>query len=335
MTDAAPVSHIVLDNTFGAAFIGVVVSGWLFGVSCIQAWYYFTHQSDRWPLKALVSGVMLTDAIHQGLITHTVYTYTITNWGNEAFLNEIVRTLAVQVIFSGFTTFIVQCFLAWRIWRLSGGKVWLIVIIVLLILGEFGVNLAYTIISLRFETFAQVTHLKALSITINALAAAGDTVIAASLCTMLHRSRTGFHRSNTIITKLIVFSINTGLLTSFCALASLVSILAWPTAFIYIAFFFCLGRLYTNSLLATLNARKSIRELSDGIESTSGNNISLNSLGKTKTGHISSSRQQQNISIKIDTQKELAMDSGNDMEKGSAVKVGSGYMGAEPEYESA
>jgi len=47
---------------------------------------------------------------------------------------------------------------------------------------------------------------------------------------------------------------------------------------------------YTNSLLATLNARKKIRELSDGIESTSGNNISLNSLGKSKTGKISSSR---------------------------------------------
>jgi len=62
-------------------------------------------------------------------------------------------------------------------------------------------------------------------------------------------------------------------------------------------------------------------------------------------------QQQQNISIKIDTQKEFTTDSGNDMEKGSAIKVaslaplsayvtayfsqGSGYLGAEPEYESA
>ncbi|EDR06499.1 uncharacterized protein LACBIDRAFT_299952 [Laccaria bicolor S238N-H82] len=300
-------------------------------VSCVQAWYYFTHQSDRWQLKFLVSCVMLTDTIHQGLITHTVYTYTITNWGNATFLGELVRTLLIEVLFNGLTTFIVQCFLATRIWRLSDGKVWLIVIVALLILGEFGVSLAYTIISLRFETFAQLTHLKALSLSTNALAAAGDIVIAASLCTMLHLSRTGFHRSDTIITKLMVFSINTGLLTSLCALASLVSILAWPKTFIYIAFYFCIGRLYTNSLLATLNARGKIRELSDGIESISGNSISLNSLGKNKTGKISSSRQQQNISIMIETQKEFATDSRNDMEKGSAVKVGS----REPEYESA
>ncbi|KIK02597.1 hypothetical protein K443DRAFT_513791 [Laccaria amethystina LaAM-08-1] len=307
----------------------------IISVSCIQAWYYFTHQSDRWHLKALVGAVMLTDTIHQGLITHTVYTYTITNWGNVAFLGELVQTLLIEVLFNGLTTVMVQCFLATRIWRLSDRKIWLIVIIVLLVFGEFGVNLAYTIISLRFDTFAQLAHLEGLSLATNALAAAGDIVIAASLCTILHRSRTGFHRSDTIISKLIVFSVNTGLLTSLCALASLVSILAWPNTFIYIAFFFCIGRLYTNSLLATLNARKKIRELSDGIESTSGNNLSLNSMGRTKNGKISSSRQQQNISIKIDTQKEFATDSGNDMEKGSAVKVGSGYMGGEPEYESA
>jgi len=259
MTDTASLSQIVLNDTLGAAYIGVVVSGCLFGVSWVQAWYYFTHQSDRWPLKALVSGVMLTDTIHQGLITHTVYTYTITNWGNAASFGKLVRTLLVQVLFSGFTTFMVQCFLATRIWRLSDRKVWLIFIILLLILGEFGVNLAYTIISLRFETFAQVTHLKAVSLSINALAAAGDIVIAASLCTTLHHSRTGFHGSNTIITKLIVFSVNTGLLTSLCALASLVSILAWPTAFIYVTFFFCIGR----HSLYKLSARNSQRAEED------------------------------------------------------------------------
>ncbi|EDR06505.1 uncharacterized protein LACBIDRAFT_299960 [Laccaria bicolor S238N-H82] len=349
MADATPVPQIVLNDTLGAAFIGVVVSGCLFGVSCVQAWYYFVHQSDRWPLKALVSCVMLTDTIHQGLIMHSIYTYTITNWGNVAILGELVPTLLVEVAFNGLTTFLVQCFLAMRIWRLSDRNVWLIVIVVLLILGEFGVNIAYTIISqvthfltcsivvtsmhrLRFKTVVQLEHLQPLSLSSNALAAVGDLVIAASLCTLLHRSRTGFHRSDTIITKLIVFSINTGLLTSLCALASLVSTLAGPTTFYYITFFFCIGRLYTNSLLATLNARKKIRELSDDVQS-SGNNISLSSLGKDRK--VSSGRQQQNISIMIETKKEFGTGSGNNVETGLDVKVGSGYVGAEPEYESA
>ncbi|KIK02619.1 hypothetical protein K443DRAFT_677465 [Laccaria amethystina LaAM-08-1] len=330
MTDATPFVQLALNDTFGAAFIGVVVAGFLFGVSCIQAWYYFTHQSDRWPLKTLVATVMVTDTIHQILISHTVYTYIITNWGNQNFLGEVTRTLVIEVLFNGLTAFMVQCFLASRIWRLSNRKVWLIAIIVLLIVGELGVILAYTIISLRFHTFAQVTRLKGLSLSYNSLAAAGDIFIAGSLCTILHRSRTGFHRSDTVITKLIIFSVNTGLLTSVCALASLVSILAWPTTFIYIAFFFCIGRLYTNSLLATLNARKKLRGLSDDVEHTSTTenvSVSLKSLGRGHASNFSSSPQPQNISIKIDTKKEFATDSRDDVEKFSVVKMVSGIRG--------
>ena len=61
------------------------------------------------------------------------------------------------------------------------------------------------------DTFAQLVRLKVtnhiqwkvdwsdlllqpLSITVNALAAAGDVLIAGTLCTLLHLSRTGFHR---------------------------------------------------------------------------------------------------------------------------------------------
>lgn len=95
-------------------------------VSCVQAWYYFTHQSDRWHLKALVNinvefyfslEVMvlhrlglwclrtpyikvssLTPVESSWVFRRTfiwqfpaVYTYTITNWGNVAFLGELVR----------------------------------------------------------------------------------------------------------------------------------------------------------------------------------------------------------------------------------------------------
>jgi hypothetical protein len=131
---------------------------------------------------------------------------------------------------------------------------------------------------------------------VNAVAAAGDVLITVFLCTFLQRSRTGFHQSDTLINKLMVFSVNTGLLTSICAVMSLISvcktsqmarnfvpdpdaaqILVWSDTFIYAAFYFCLGRrmcnvanhavhelkvmfsVYCNSLLATLNVRKSIR----------------------------------------------------------------------------
>ncbi|KAF8159187.1 hypothetical protein B0H34DRAFT_393420 [Crassisporium funariophilum] len=313
-------SHFALDNTFGAAFVGLVVAATLHGVSCVQAWYYFTHQNDTWGIKGLVGAVMVFDTIHQALITHTVYTYTITNWGNPAELERLVWSMLVEVLFNGFTAFLVQSFLAMRVWRLSNRKIALTGAVVLLVVGEFGCVIAFTAVSLHLDTFVELESLKYLSILINALAATGDVLIAGSLCTLLHLSRTGFHRSDTMINKLILFAVNTGFLTSLCAVASLISIVVAGETFLYIAFFFCIGRLYTNSLLATLNARKMIRGSTDGFNSTS-DNLSLSVRELPKNGQISS-RRPTNISIKIDTTKEFATDSDqeNDLENSETTR---------------
>ncbi|EGO01615.1 hypothetical protein SERLA73DRAFT_85396 [Serpula lacrymans var. lacrymans S7.3] len=302
-----------LDNTFGAALIGVVVSATLYGVTCVQTWYYFgQYPNDTWYIKLLVAAVLVSDTIHQILISHTIYTYLVTNFGDPAALGDLVWSLIVEVLFNGFTALMVQSFLAMRIWRLSG-KSWIATgAVMILVFGEFGCVLAYVGKALELETFAQLGTLKDLSMTVNAVAAAGDVLIAAILCTLLQNSRTGFRRSDTIINKLILFSINTGLLTSICAVASLISITAAPTTFIYIAFYFCLGRLYCNSLLATLNARKGIRGESRGEDVS----LSLQGLPKTSNTMLTSShskvgsaaRVPNNISIKIDTTHEYMQD---------------------------
>ncbi|KAF7370965.1 hypothetical protein MSAN_00730600 [Mycena sanguinolenta] len=330
------VSHL-LDKTFGVGFIGVVVAAGLHGVSCVQAWWYYTHQDDRWPLKLLVGAVMTFDTIHQALISHTVYTYLITNYNNGAELLQIVWSLLVEVLFNGLTALLVQrftnslldvlhltplSFLTLRIWRLSNGNIWLTGIALLLVWGEFGCVLAYVALSLRLHTFVELVELKALSITVNALAAAGDVFIAGTLTWLLHRSRTGFHRSDTMIRKLTIFAVNTGAVTSLCAIGSLISICVAGNTFIYILFFFCMGRLYCNSLLATLNARKSIRGAADGIHTTSENlSLSLREFPKN-TASLSLASKRPNISIKIDTTQEFNRD-GEDGEKAGSNSTAS------------
>ncbi|KAJ7355739.1 hypothetical protein DFH08DRAFT_853411 [Mycena albidolilacea] len=315
-------SHL-LDKTLGVGFIGVVVAAALHGVSCVQAWWYYTHQNDRWPLKTLVAAVMTFDTVHQALISHTVYTYLITNYNNGAELGQIVWSLLVEVLFNGLTALLVQSFLTLRIWRLSNGNIWLTGIALLLVMSEFGCVLAYVAISLHLHTFVELAELKALSVTVNALAAAGDVFIAGTLTWLLHRSRTGFHRSDTMIRKLTIFAVNTGAVTSICAIGSLVSICVAGNTFIYILFFFCMGRLYCNSLLATLNARKSIRGAADGIHTTSENlSLSLREFPKN-TASLSMASKRPNISIKIDTTQEFNRDGGEDEEKAGSHSTAS------------
>ncbi|KIJ70461.1 hypothetical protein HYDPIDRAFT_23564 [Hydnomerulius pinastri MD-312] len=298
---------VVLDNTFGAFLIGVVISATLYGVTCVQTWYYYgRYPSDPWYIKLLVGAVLLSDTAHQALITHTVYTYLVTDFGQYADLGTLVWSLIVEVLFNGFTALIVQSFLAMRVYRLSNKSILATGSVMALVIGEFILVVIYVSKGLKFQTFAELTELKALSMSVNAVAAAGDVLIAIFLCTLLQNSRTGFRRSDTMINKLIVFSINTGLLTSICAVASLISIGVWPSTFIYIAFYFCLGRLYCNSLLATLNARKGLR----GDSRDDNMSLSLQGVQKTNQSMIGTSQRRlpNNISIKIDTTQEYVRD---------------------------
>lgn len=297
-----------LDNTFGAFLIGVVVSATLYGVTCVQTWYYFSrYPSDPWYIKLLVGAVLASDSIHQALITHTVYTYLVTDFGIAADLGTLVWSLIVEVLFNGLTALMVQSFLTMRVYRLSNKSIIATLSVLSLVFGEFILVVIYVAKAINMTTFVELGTLKPLSMSVNALAAAGDVLIAVFLCTLLQQSRTGFRRSDTMINKLILFSINTGLLTSICAVMSLISITVWDGTFIYIAFYFCLGRLYCNSLLATLNARKSLRGDSRD------ENMSLSLQGIQKTSNsinvgTSQRRLPNNISIKIDTTQEYVRD---------------------------
>jgi len=289
----------------GATFIGVVVAASLWGVSCLQVWYYYTmYPTDAWYIKLLVPAVLAFDTVHQILITHSIYTYLVTNFGNVVELGNIVWSLLGEVLCNGFTALLVQCFLTMRVWRLSDKNYILTGLVLSLVLAEFICVIIYVVKGFQMTTFAELAQLKNLSMTVNALAAAGDVLIAISLCSMLQKSRTGFKTSDTMITKLMIFTINTGLLTSICAVASLISISAAGTTFIYITFYFCLGRLYSNSLMAILNARQSIRSMvSDEIVS-----ISLSGMQKSDGTAAVSKGQTNSIAIKVDTTQEFTRD---------------------------
>ncbi|KAI3600724.1 hypothetical protein WG66_014177 [Moniliophthora roreri] len=324
MSTEAP--KLNLDNTMGAAFVGLAVAGTLYGISVLQTFRYFTNpgQDDGWPIKTLVGAVLFFDTVHHILISHTMYTYLVTNYNNPAILVECVWSLLAEVLFNGFTALLVQSFLTLRVWKylrltrphesMSAANWFVTAVAVVLVLAEFGCITAFGIMALvRVKTFADLATMKWLSILVNALAAAGDVYIAATLCWLLQNSRTGFRRSDTIIKKLILFTVNTGALTSLCAIT------AAPNTFIYITFFFCIGRLYANSLLATLNARKYIRESADQAEY----NTTTGAFRNVGTGSANvGTRGAKGISIQIKTTQEYITDASPAKGKNSRGSIG-------------
>ncbi|KAF8138662.1 hypothetical protein EV363DRAFT_539039 [Boletus edulis] len=299
-----------LDSTMGAVLVGVVIASILYGCTCLQTWYYFTHYpSDRWYIKLVVLATFFSDTGHEALIVHFIYTYLVTNFGNWDELHNVVISLVIEVFFNGFTALLVQCFLAMRVYTLSNKNVFALGAVMILVLLEWILILIFSIKAIPLRTYTQFATINSISMSINAAAAAGDILITIFLCYLLQKSRTGFSKSDWTINKLIMFSINTGLLTSVCALCSLICISIWPHALIYIAFYYNIGRLYCNSLLATLNARKGLR---GPRPETRNDDISLGQVTQSKATHTflgtQSRRVPNNISIKIDTTQEFVRD---------------------------
>ncbi|KAF9451746.1 hypothetical protein P691DRAFT_662638, partial [Macrolepiota fuliginosa MF-IS2] len=266
---------------------------------------------DVWYIKYLVGFVWIFDTIHQCLICHTVYFYVISNFNNPTVLTDMVWSILLEVLFNGLVGFLVQAFLTLRVWRLSNNNPFITGAIVSVSMLSIRSSAPHSKLtrSLQFQTWEELKALKGLSVTVNILAVAPDVLIAGSLFYFLQRSRTGFKKSDTMITRLIVFTVSTGVFTSICAIASLVSILAWGHTLIYVAFYFSLGKLYSNSVLATLNARLTIRGLGEDSDELS---FSLQTVTKScqPTFNTLTAMEQRptNISIKIDTTRESTRD---------------------------
>ncbi|KAN0097294.1 hypothetical protein V8E55_001740 [Tylopilus felleus] len=154
----------VLDQTMGALLIGVVIAGVLYGCTCVQTWCYYTHYpSDRWYLKLLVFAIFVSDTTHQALITHFIYTYLVTYFGNWDELHNVVISLVIEVFFNGFTALCVQCFLAMRVYLLSDksllatGAVMVLVLLEWILILVFSIK-AYALVSYSLRINPLLIH---------------------------------------------------------------------------------------------------------------------------------------------------------------------------------
>ncbi|KAL0577795.1 hypothetical protein V5O48_004196 [Marasmius crinis-equi] len=178
---------------------------------------------------------------------------------------------------------------------------------------------------LHVRTFDDLATLKVITqellsgelpITVNALAVASNLYVAAALCFLLYRSKTGYEKSDLMVWKLSIYALTTGLVTSICALTSLISILAGPTTFVYILFFFYIGRLYANSLLANLNIRMHVRKIADNINYDSILSKNIRFVTTTRTDGTPSV----GVALQIDQGQHVEDMAGEGLEDGQGVK---------------
>ncbi|KAJ7662592.1 hypothetical protein DFH06DRAFT_355675 [Mycena polygramma] len=252
-----------LESTFGALLIGVFIAIFFQGVLSVQAYiYYEAFPDDTYKLKTLVATVWTLDFVHLVLICETAYHYLIRNWGNDAVFLETTAALDLQLVFLTLAIMVCQSFFLRRVWRFSQNKLLTgFLAAACLAAGVLDAVMEVHIIQTKSLTSLVGRISTGEVIAVFVIGAAVDLSIALILCWYLRRELTMVDRINSLVKRIMMYSIASGLIPSLLALGCLISYLVWPQSLISLAMYFSLGRTYTNALLATLNSRRGLREI--------------------------------------------------------------------------
>ncbi|KAI0045643.1 hypothetical protein FA95DRAFT_1561000 [Auriscalpium vulgare] len=253
-----------LTATLATQYVGVTIASMLYGVTCIQTFQYYRStkaQADGWMLKASVAALLALDSLHQALIMHIVYYYLVANFGDRLTLLHNIWSIGASLVVGALIASIVQGYLILRIWRISH-NIYIVGACASLTLSFLSTTFVYGIRELAYVNVLEAEAKIKVNATIGlCMSVAVDLLIAVSLSYYLQKSRTGFRRSDDLITKLMIATVTTGALTTLFAIADLAAYLAAPDQIYVLIINFSIGKLYANCFLTSLNSRDYYRSV--------------------------------------------------------------------------
>ncbi|KAJ7579516.1 hypothetical protein C8J56DRAFT_867918 [Mycena floridula] len=257
-----------LDLITGPIMVGIIIGVFLHGIATAQGYVYFRSDAcvkDRVWLKVLAACVWFLETLLTIFGCSYLYFLTITRFGQYARLGDLPWSVSGFVVIGGMVTFIFESFYAWRVHVISGR--WLVSVIAWISsFVKIVLNLTIGILTHKEGTLAQfkakypylIPFLFSLSMAIGIL----NTC---SICYYLHRCRTGIKVTNTLVDQVMVWTIETGLIISVCAVLILILELSKPDSNLWIGIYAFYTRLYSNTLFLSFNGRSLLRECSTSV----------------------------------------------------------------------
>ncbi|KII90158.1 hypothetical protein PLICRDRAFT_174939 [Plicaturopsis crispa FD-325 SS-3] len=273
----------------GPFFIGAILN-WLFlGCLTVQVYIYsLSNKHDRAGVKSLVYSVYIIDVAQTVVTTHASWETLVAKWGNPEVLVLQPWSVCALPIFGAIVSCMVQLFFAWRIWKLQRSMIMRLICVVIVLIALMQ-SISAIVGSIRFALILNGGKIHSLFLGF-AIWLGGsflcDILITLSMMHILReaRAQSAFSSTDTVVTKLIVLTVQTGLVTAVTAGVDLILFLVCKNNYIYDAPAFIIGKIYSNVLLATLNARTNIARSSHDTESGPNNsNLALRLGGRPRT----------------------------------------------------
>ncbi|KAM5540773.1 hypothetical protein V8D89_005417 [Ganoderma adspersum] len=257
-----------IKEVLACGLVAVVVSTAVYGITILQAYIYFrSSKKDSRGMRSFVALLFILDTISLALAVSALFEYVVADFGEIWLLLKMPLSLVYENVVTYFIAALTQCFFAHRLWAMSKHNIALVGGIIVLSFSALGPGLVLCV----FE-YQKPDNIAIASVEIRVLAgistgleAVCDIVILIALSYYLHSKRTGFKRTDSVINRLIMYAVNRGALTAICKVCLNITFVAFPGHFFHLPFALLAGKLYCNTLLATLNAQKALRADGDNV----------------------------------------------------------------------
>ncbi|KAJ6542009.1 hypothetical protein DFH09DRAFT_1174453 [Mycena vulgaris] len=271
---AAQVALLValVKQLFATSFIGFTIATTLYGISVLQAYlYYRNYPADHPALKSTVALLWVLDTLCTIFVAHSLYTYFVLNFGKSPTVDLIIPwSFTTEKLLVTIITFVAQCFYARTIWRISG-NIFLFIIVGVIAVVTFALGIVTTVHLFQnpLATAISARSFQILSGMVQGLAALNDVLITICMCIWLYRHKKGSggwgmgqaFGTEKILDTLILYAVSRGVLTAVTQFLFLTLNLALPHATYWMPFHQAVGKLYVNSVFATLNVRNTFADV--------------------------------------------------------------------------
>ncbi|KAI0341080.1 hypothetical protein BDW22DRAFT_1359242 [Trametopsis cervina] len=268
----------IVETLAGPLLILVCFAFILYGIFLAQALYYWTtYENDAFVIKLWVILAGLFETCHTAMCMYMLYYYFIQHYGDfENGLNHIVWTAIITLYCEIGIIAVTQSFYVYRIWHISGKNQIVTGILSVILTARIGVGLYTTSSTFQFSTWEQSYLDRSFVVKSNStwgLGVAVDLLITITLLYFLHHTqKLGLRRTRRIVRKLMHYSITTGGLTVVSSLIVLITYNTYTRSLLFAGMLEALSKLYANSMLAMINARRIVASSTGGVGSIGASN---------------------------------------------------------------
>ncbi|GBE81317.1 hypothetical protein BKA93DRAFT_822805 [Sparassis latifolia] len=248
----------------GPVVIANALNAMLYGLCFLQFLHYYSMgKRDSLPNQAMVCWTFAVDTTHTAASVWMLWYYLVQNFANAPVIGTLPWPYLSLPIFIILASLPIQQFFAWRIKQLSGSWIVFFALSILSLVSS-GVGFANSAVAFTtpsVQDFNSQAHLVDIWLTLSMVC---DGFLAGLLFYYLQKSRTGFKRTDSIITRIIHSCVESTALNSIFCMADLIVFNLYTESNYNLLVAMPMGRVYTITLLGMLNSRLAMREELEG-----------------------------------------------------------------------